>query len=216
VTGLALCGWALAVVLGAVVVRLRTRLELVARAEHELRGPLTAFGLVLESARRGRPVGEALDAELERARAALADLTCARRGARSVRSVAPRRFDLERMVRSSAAAWGGRVEWRAGRAPVVADTGRVAQAMGNLLANAAEHGGGEPVAVQARRVGAAVQVEVRNAVPRGRAGRVSPRRGDRGRGLAIAAAASESADGRLSTSIGEHTAVATLELPVAP
>src|SRR3954466_2534056 len=106
-------GWLVAGWLAAVVVRLRLRLELVARAEHELRGPLTAFALALEAGRRGREVAEALEAELARARTALADLTAARCGRRS-RSV-PRRLELERLARSAAAAWGARVDWRADR-----------------------------------------------------------------------------------------------------
>jgi signal transduction histidine kinase len=206
----ALGGWALALGLGVAVLRLRGRLELVARAEHELRGPLTAFGLVLESARRGRPVGEALDSELARARAALADLTAARHGCRA--PAEPSRFDLERLVRSSAAAWGGQVAWKAGAARVVADEGRVAQAFGNVLANAAEHGEGAPVEVRARRTGAAVRVEVTNAVGGALPG--SGSRGDRGRGLAIAAAASEAAGGTLTAAIGSRAAVATIDLPL--
>src|SRR3954463_8149698 len=52
-------GWLVAGWLAAVVVRLRLRLELVARAEHELRGPLTAFGLALDAA-RGTAAGRRL------------------------------------------------------------------------------------------------------------------------------------------------------------
>ena len=173
-------GWALAVALGVVVLRLRRRLELVARAEHELRGPLTAFGLVL-----ARVDAPALDAEYERARAALADLTEARRGRRAAGR--PRPVDLERLVRSSSGAWGAQLDWRAGPARVIADRGRLAQAVGNLLANAAEHGDGA-VAVRAERSGSRVRVHV-----------VNP---ERGRGIAIAAAAAADAGGELS--LGRH------------
>jgi signal transduction histidine kinase len=188
--------WALVFVLVAYVVQLRARLELVARAEHELRGPLTAFELALESARRGRPVGEALDSELARARVALADLTAARRGRRA-RCVA-RRFDLERLARSAAAAWGARVEWRAGPAPVVSDEGRVAQALGNLLANAVEHGAGDVTVCGVER-GGQLQLVVAN--------------GERGRGLAIAADAARDAGATLTL---DEDFTATLELAVAP
>jgi signal transduction histidine kinase len=181
-------GWLAALVLAVVVVRLRRRLELVARAEHELRGPLTAFELALESARRGRPV--TLDAELARARAALADLSAARRGRRAAPEPMP--VDLEALVRSSAAAWGADVSWDAGEPVVVADRGRVAQALGNLLANAAEHGTGS-VRVRVRRDRGRVRVEVANR--------------ERGRGLAIARTAARDAGGDL--------VLARLELPVA-
>jgi signal transduction histidine kinase len=193
VTAVALAGWALALALGVACLRLRARLELVARAEHELRGPLTAFGLVLEGARRGRPVGAALDAELERARVALADLAAARRGRRA--APVPRPLLLEPLIRSSAAAWGVSASWLAGPVVVNADPGRVAQAVGNLLANASEHGSDSP-SLTARLDGGAVRVEVSNAV-----------RGSvpRGRGLPIARQAARSAGGRV---------VASLELPV--
>ena len=184
-------GWALAAVLLVAVVRLRRRLELVARAEHELRGPLTAFGLVL--ARADAP---ALEAELERAKAALADLTAARRGRRA--SARPRAVDLQRLVRSSSAAWGARVDWRAGPARVIADEGRLAQALGNLVANAAEHGGG-PVTVSAMRSGTRVSVRVANP--------------ERGRGLSIARAAADDAGARLSLERSGGEFGATLELP---
>ena len=61
-----------------------------------------------------------------------------------------------------------RFDWRAGPTQVVADRGRLAQALGNLLANAAEHGSG-PLEVRGRRVPGAVRVEVRNGA--GSAGR---------------------------------------------
>jgi signal transduction histidine kinase len=190
----------MAMALALDALRLRRRLELVARAEHELRGPLTAFALGLESARRGRPVAGVLDAELERARTALADLTAARRGRRAIAPA--RRLELERLVRSSAAAWGARLDWRAGAARVDADAGRVAQALGNLLANAAEHGEGEVVVRAERPAGRpGVRLEVANA--------------ERGRGLGIAAAAARSAGGRLATRRTGGEFRATLDLPLA-
>jgi signal transduction histidine kinase len=169
-------------VLALVVLRLRRRLELVARAEHELRGPLTAVALAAESARRGKEVD--LEAELARARVALDDLTAARHGRRGRSTSA---VDLERLVRSSACSWGARVDWRAGVA--TADGGRVAQALGNLLANAAEHGDGAATVVAERR-DSRVHVSVAN---------------ERGRGLVIAGTAAREAGGRLW--------LATLDLP---
>ena len=179
------------------IVELRRRLELVARAEHELRGPVAVVSLAAERMKRepaGRRYGQALDAELERLRAGLADLTAARGGRR--RPGRARRSQLEPLVRSSVEAWqaAGRsvhLDWRAGPAMVLADRGRLAQALGNLLANAAEHGDG-PVRLRAERRGRAVRVEVRN----------------RGRGLRIASDAARDAGGSLSV-------VAALELPDA-
>lgn len=179
------------------VAELRRRLELVARAEHELRGPVAVVSLAAERMKRepaGRRYAQALDAELERLRAGLADLGAARAGRR--RPGLPARSELEPLVRSSVEAWraAGRsvhLDWRAGRAAVTADRGRLAQALGNLLANAAEHGEG-PVRLRAERRGRSVRVEVRN----------------RGRGLRIASDAAREAGGSLSV-------VAALELPDA-
>src|SRR4051795_11601026 len=137
-------GWIVAGGLGVGVVRLRLRLELVARAEHELRGPLTAFGLALDAARgtsAGRRLALVLDAELARARAGLADLSAARSGRRA--APAPTAVPVDRLLRSSAAAWGAKVHVGAGNAMVRADRSRLASALGNLLSNAAEHGDGE-------------------------------------------------------------------------
>ena len=180
-------GWLLAGGLAAVVVRLRLRLELVARAEHELRGPLTAFALALDAARgtaAGRRLALMLDAELARARAGLADLAAARSG----RQVAPVRSQVlvDRLLRSSAAAWGATVRSGAGSAVVRADPTRLASALGNVLSNAAEHGDGE-VSVATRRLGDRVRIEVTNPV--------------RGRGLGIAADAVASSGGRLVTAV---------------
>jgi len=182
-------GWLVALALAVMLMRLRRRLELVACAEHELRGPLTAFALRAPE----------LEAELARARTALDDLTAARTGRRAAKHV--RRVDVERLLRSSAAAWGVRLEWRAGRTHVVAEEGRLAQTVGNLLANAGEHGGGE-VTVAARRAHGRLRVEV-----------VNP---ERGRGLKIATAAARDSGGRLALDRGSGEFRATLELPAAP
>ena len=180
--------------LAVVVVRLRLRLELVARAEHELRGPLTAFGLALDAARgttNGRRLALVLDAELARARAGLADLAAARSG-RPV-AVVREPVALDRLLRSSAAAWGASVRTGAGDAIVHADRTRLASALGNVLSNAAEHGEGL-VAVEARRLPGRVRIEVTN-----------PTR-ERGRGLAIARDALAESGGRLVTAV--------LDLPI--
>lgn len=219
-TATAALGWVVACGLGVYAARLRRRLELVARAEHELRGPLTAFTLALDSA-RGTPVGRRLavllEAELARARAGLADLTAARSGRRAEST--PSDVRVDRLVRSSAAAWERagrgrvRVRFEAGAAVVHGDGGRLAQAVGNVLANAVEHGDGD-VAVRGVRAGDRVRVEVTNAVRAGRAGPVA-RRG-RGRGLAIASDAAADLGGTLTTGAGSRRAVSILDLPVEP
>ena len=75
---------------------LARRMELVARACHELRGPLTAARLAvhLAAGQPGAPRGplEAIDLELGRARLALADLSAARQGGRAADHIAT--FDV--------------------------------------------------------------------------------------------------------------------------
>ena len=207
---LALLGWLLAAGVSVVALRLRRRLELVAQAEHELRGPLTAFALALDAARGtavGRRLALTLDAELARARGGLMDLSAARLGRRA--ASAPAAIDVNRLVRSSAAAWGARVRGGGGSFVVHADRSRVAQALGNVLANAREHGVGE-VSVRAHRLPDGVRIEVTNAVRPA----VSDPGPGRGLGLGIAARAAEEAGGTLRTAIDDERATAVLELPI--
>ena len=111
------------------------------------------------------------------------------------------------------------VRWRAGRPRITADPGRLAQALGNLVANAAEHGIG-PVELRSRRTGGVVRVEVRNGRPKepgagsGRAAANDRARDARGRGLRIAAQAAGSAGGSLRVVPEPDQVVAALELPV--
>jgi signal transduction histidine kinase len=207
---IALAGWVTAAALGTAVLVLRRRLELVARAEHELRGPLTAFSLALDAARAttaGRRLAFLLDAELARARAGLADLTEARRGRRAAVTREPVRVD--QLLRSSAAAWGAEVRSTAGRAEIRGDRTRLAQALGNVMANAAEHGSGE-VSVVASRAEDRLRIEVTNPVSSRAGGR------DRGRGLDIAADAVADNGGTLTTAVGPRRALAVLDLPLEP
>jgi signal transduction histidine kinase len=216
----AIVGWLVAV---ALVLELRRRAELVADAAHELRGPLTAISLGVEALRRqpaARHRAEALATELCRMEVAAEDVAAAATGRRT--STRPDRVDLRRLVQGSGDAWqlaagrrGGRVtfDWRAGDASVRADRHRLAQAFGNLLANAVEHGGGE-IVVRGRPANGGIRVEVEDrggAVQSG--ARTRPRR--RGRGLAIATRALEQAGGRLDSydrPAGGRVAVA--ELPI--
>jgi signal transduction histidine kinase len=199
----AVSGWAAALVLA---LALRRRLELVARAEHELRGPVTVIGLAAERLEPREAGG--LDVELHRMRIALADLSAARRGRRARPRPGP--VLLERAAHGAVAGWrdalraGGRpatVDWRAGPTPIRADPGRLAQALGNLVANAAEHGRG-PVELRGRRTPGGVRVEVRN-------------RTKSKRGLQIAKAAARDNGGEVRFEADDEGALAALELPVA-
>lgn len=232
-TALGFLGWCAALaalgVAGLQTLRLHRRRELVARACHELRNPLTAARLLIASmARREEapaPRLGALDVELRRAGTALDDLAAARSG----RTVALRDEAVEvgELVEEQLASWhvvarAFGTELRVGpTAPGVrvrGDRVRLAQALSNLVANALEHGRG-PVDLAVHHRGGAVRVEVADQGPglpapvgeltrRRRAGR-----GRRGRGLAIADAIARSHGGRLATGpVGAGARIA-LELP---
>ncbi len=209
---------------------LRRRRELVARACHELRGPLTAVRLSLATMeRRCEAPAErlaALDLELRRAGLALDDFAAARSGRRVIDRTEPVEVAelLEEQYESwhvVAAAFDSHV--RLGSllpgAMVNADRLRLAQAVSNLVANALEHGPGR-VELTARVVGCGhVRIEVIDEGPglpapvaeltrRARGGR-----GRRGRGLAIAADIAERHGGRLVAAPTSHGARIGLELP---
>lgn len=203
------CGVAVWVLFGAAVsawmLALR-RLERIARAVHELRGPMTAARLALHTAGRERGwVGLApVDHELARAAIALDDLEAARCG-RPPRVVAEA-VDAHDLLEQVLASWAP-LAWPTGRGlridepllgfgtgPLVVrgDRARLAQALGNLVGNALEHGTGTVVLRVRAGTGGRVCFEVQDAGPglpasvsalarRRRAGR-----GSRGRGLAIA------------------------------
>jgi signal transduction histidine kinase len=241
VTAVALCGWlaAAAGVAVAALVRRESgrRAELVARACHEVRGPLQAARLGLHLV--GRPGARAgarlaaIDGELRRAGLALEDLHAARTG-RRVRD-ARETVDVGRLVRDAAAAWApaalaAGVDLRleppgegsgTAAAPVVrGDRFRLAQACGNLVANAIEHGG-ERVALVARSDARRVRIEVTDDGPGlpapvpDLARRARKGRGRRGRGLAIAAEIAARHGGRLSAAPSTRGARLALELPRA-
>jgi len=222
----ALLGWVAAAGLALALMRLRRRLELVAQATHELRGPAAALSFAVASLRReagGVRRAIRFESELERLRAGLADLEAARDGRRA--PARPRAVPLEQVLRGAAAGWrpsaagDGRalsVRWDAGPAAHVrADRGRLAQAFGNLMANAVEHGSG-PIEVRAVRKGKrAVRVEVTDGGAAVRAGRRRLPPPNRGRGLGIATRAVREAGGslRLERDRGGAT-TASVELPL--
>ena len=199
-------GWSLALVLALLCLRLWRRLELVADAEHELRGPATAMGLAAAALRRepgGLRRALAFESELERLGLALEDLAMAQRGRRARARAAA--LPLERLVRGATAGWRGtgrpmRFRWDAGPAVVRGDRGRLIQAFSNVVANAVEHGSGR-VEVRGSRAGERVRVEVRDEGPRGR-------------GLGIAARAVEEAGGVLEVERAEDGTTVAVELPL--
>jgi signal transduction histidine kinase len=227
-------GWALALALAAGWrVALARRMELVARACHELRGPLTAARLAARFAARAEDPAvargplEAVDLELGRARLALDDLQAARTGGRADDRACA--LDAGALLVEVAEAWRPlarehgvrlRVEPPVGPARVHGDRDRLAQACGNLVSNAIEHGGGE-VVLRARAGLHTIRIEVLDEGPglpapvavltrRPRAGR-----GSRGRGLAIAADVAARHRGRLAAAPIDRGARLVLELPTA-
>jgi signal transduction histidine kinase len=199
---LALSGWAFAAAFAIRSVRIERRLQLVAQADHELRGPVCALSLAVEALGRHpelRRRAAALDAHLDRLRLGLADLEAARAGRRA--APRPREVRLDGLARAATEAWapavrnaGGELsfEWRAGPVVARADRARLSQALGNVLANAVEHGG-RRVAVVGDREGEDVRIAVHDS---GTAVPWRPAAG-RGRGLSIAARAVEGAHGSL-------------------
>ena len=218
---LAVSGWAVAAVVAVWAARLAWRLRLVGDAAHELRGAGTTLALASASMRReqgGLRRARAFESELDRLCAGLDDLDGARQGSRPV--VSGSLLPLERALRTAAAGWrpvtsgqGRRLSlhWEAGTAAVRADRRRLAQVLGNLLANAVEHGSGA-VRLRGRRRGPKVLIEVLDDGPRKVPVAVHP---DRGRGLGIAARAAEEAGGRLTVTRTPEGTCAAVELPVA-
>jgi signal transduction histidine kinase len=178
--------------------------ELIARAEHELRGAATALALACEQLRRDPAAGghaATIDAQLDRLRAGLEELEVARGSGGGVACAAEaagaEEIELAALSEAAARPWGTSFEWEGGPVPASIDRRRFAKALGNVLANAARHGSGD-IRVTGRAHEGGVRLQVRN----------------RGRGLTIASEAAEELGGSLSFEIVEDTAVATLDLPV--
>jgi signal transduction histidine kinase len=219
---------------------LAVRMEAVARASHELRGPLTAARLGLQLGMRSGGLASgplrAIDLELGSAALALEDLGGARTRRRAGRLTGVNEVQLRELVADSVEAWRAiaeangvelRMQWSGGAGPILGDQLRIAQATGNLIANAIEHGGGH-VEVRGTEQRDAVRIEVLDTGPglpapvselvrgagrrRSRAER-GRRRAGRGRGLAIALAVAEAHGGRLAAAPAERGARLVLELP---
>jgi signal transduction histidine kinase len=217
-TLLALTGWfaALAALSSSVVLRARLARHghLVAQACHEIRGALCA-------ARLGAEMIDApgLDLDLRRAALALDDLAAAQYGGRAAERCEI--VDVGLLSAVVAESWGTRVTLSApGATFVVAHPERLGQAIGNLLANAIEHGGGS-AALCVRRSGGRLRIEVSDDGP-GMPGPVADlvRASEgastaRGHGLGIAARIAESYGGRLTTAPAARGARLVLDLPDA-
>jgi signal transduction histidine kinase len=221
-THLVIASWTLTLAAAGLLTRAYWRLVLVARACHELRGPLCAARLGLEAlpADPGRVL--AIELELRRAARALDDLA----GARAASAV--ELVDLAALVaahepswQAVAAAHGASLRVEAAPSAVLADPLRIAQACANLVGNAAEHGGGL-VWVRVLEEGELARIEVADDGP-GLPSSVSAltacarvRRGPRGHGLAIAAAIAEHHGGRLASApSATGGARLLLEMPAA-
>jgi signal transduction histidine kinase len=242
---IAVVGWLTgAVALTALVLARRSlaaRLEAVAEACHELRGPLTAATLSLELCQRHGELSQAqlrgVQLELARAGLALGDLEAARRvGTRPGGELVP----VRELLVDCTEAWRPRstlrgvdlgLHWSGPDALVVGDRLRLAQAVGNLVSNAIEHGRGK-VEVSGRAAPWGVRVEVADrgeglSAPiaelirrsgsdtrwgsRGRRGPRGLRR--HGHGLRVARAVAVAHGGRLAAAPSERGARLVLELP---
>ena len=230
---LSAAGWvaAAAAMLLAVAVRwrLQVRMEAVARACHELRGPLTAARLGLtHGVAQARPTAgrlRAVDAELCRAAAALDDLADPRGGPPRLGEL--RRVSIRAMLEDCVEAWQGvaaaadrelSLSWTGRELEVWIDRPRLARAVENLISNALEHGAGA-VEVDGRKVAGRLRVVVADEGP----GLPAPvprlcrsrRRGGRGRGLQIAVAIASAHGGAIVSAPTERGARLVLELPLA-
>ena len=231
---IAAAGWIASLAVGAWLLRLQSvlesRMELVARACHELRGPITGARLGVELAARDselRPDAlRSIDLELASAGVALEDLSLALAGL-------PRPWRLDAVdvtallaesleaFRPLALARGVELglRWRGEPAVVRADRVRLAQATGNLIANAIEHGEGKVelygtaddrgVEIEVTDDGKGLPAPVADLVVRARGGR-----GRRGRGLAIAADVAERHGGRLTAAASDGRSRVSLSLPL--
>jgi len=209
---------------------LRRRREMVARACHELRGPLTSLRLSLATMERRSEAPlerlAVLELELRRAGLALDDFAAARSGRRVVDR--DETVEVAELLEEQFASWHA----VAGAfdsylllgcvmtgALVQGDRLRLGQAVANLIANALEHGPGR-VELTARAVGDRhVRIEVIDEGPglpapvseltrRARGGRRP-----RGRGLAIASDIAERHGGRIVAAPAPNGARVGLELP---
>jgi signal transduction histidine kinase len=231
---LTVAGWVAAVGVSVWVLRLRLaldgRMELVTRACHELRRPLTAarLGVDLITPDAGAETLRAIELELASAGVALEDLSAALAG-----RAGPTRFDAVdasalltdslAALRPLAHAHGVDLglHWHGEPTTIQADRLRLAQATGNLIVNAIEHGQGrvelhgtsndDHLEIEVIDNGPGLPAPLPALIDRARRGRRG--RGRRGRGLAIADHIARHHGGRLTAATEGHARV-TLSLPL--
>jgi signal transduction histidine kinase len=200
----------------------------VARCAHELRGSLGALRLGLDLAlARGGLTSErlgALDLQLARAAAALNELN-GPAGPVALRPVPVAALLADAVASLEPLAAGRGADLRLTEAPdaiVLGDRGRLAQAVGNLIANAIEHGG-RTIWVGGRVGEGEVRLEVRDDGPglSGRRSRGGLRRvfgapviGPHGHGLSISADVAAAHGGRLLSVPSGVGLRIVLELPL--
>jgi signal transduction histidine kinase len=241
---LTLSGWVLAtaglITLTSARRSLVARRRSVAQACHELRGPLSAATLGVElAARQGNLDAarlRAIELELRRAALAVEELELGAHwpvGAGRVGFGRPGHerggmFAVGELVAESVEAWRPaaaergvelRLRWSGPDALIAGDRVRLAQATGNLIANAIEHGGGE-VEISGRAGAGGVRIEIVDggaglAAPVAELIRRAPRDGRHGHGLRIARAVAAACGGRLAAAPSDRGARLVLELPAA-
>lgn len=235
-----LAGWILAGFGAATAVWLwmtsRHRAVRLAQSCHELRGPLGAIRLGIDLGLRQGRLGpdrmRALDLQLERAAAALADLSGT---ASDERPEAVCLADLADDVAAALAPLASQLHVAVSvtaipRVSLAAPRARLAQAVTNLVANAIEHGGGR-VTVSGRVGEGVARLEILDdglGLPRPlpellrrnqRRGWLGPRIPGRpvrprGHGLCVAAEVAALQGGRLLSAPSERGARLVLELPL--
>lgn len=230
IAAVASAGWVAALMAATVALMarhaLRERLGLIARASHELRGGLGAarLGLTLTAAREAVDATRlrAIELELDRAVLALQELDGHPAGwAFEYVNVFDLLTESVQAWQPAAAVHGAelRFQWSGEQPVVIGDRVRLAQATGNLIANAIEHGGGA-VEVRGACVGDRVRIEVLDegpGLPRPVMELTRSPRGKRGRGLGLGIAAEiiSGHGGRLSAAPTVEGARLVLELPLA-
>jgi signal transduction histidine kinase len=199
---------------------------------HELRGALAAIQLGLFALERRCTSSvfadrvDALRTQAERAHVAVEDvddIRLARGSATGRREL----VEVGALVRRRVGAWSGLAEvrrravelrWSIGPAVVRADTGRVGQALDNLIVNALDHGCGivrvtgvrteETVRIAVADQGPGITQPLREIMQ-------SPWRGRHGHGLAVAARVAELHGGRLTATSAQRGSRIEIELPLA-